>query len=464
MMAPPQSLAEGAMAPSPAMMTGSKKSKEMETEQPVEQQPKRRSLLQEPEAMKGELEFFFSGSGDDGDDDDASQPRPKKLQKKKTAPPQSLAESAMAPSPAMMAAPSKKPKEMETEQQQQPEQQQQQQPSTRCRLLELQALAEKAEAEAPSGAFAAAAAPPAPFLFASSPSTSIDLAEVEKQNVKPQSTVAGSVYEGKQGRKKKVSPQNVAVVVVARPLNLSLDLSLALSTPQPLSTTAISKNREYSDLKQLVDKAGLASELGPSFSGSVLAPVKIFFFVRFLSFFLSFNSFLALTHTTHFSLSSLIKTAPIRTTPPSTRLPAPGAPRSPTSSTALLRTSRNSSSSTSCSRRCSRATSQSTRRCRRACPGLSSRSCPRREAASRSRRPRTTAPLLGPGDQVRFLVLFLGAPQRRKNKNSFFSLSLSLSLFLTPLPPQTEVTAGNAALLPINKVLAPSKNDIQASV
>lgn len=95
----------------------------------------------------------------------------------------------MAPSPAMMMG-SKMPKEMMTEQPQ-PEQQ----PATR-RLLELQALAEKAEAEAPSGTFAPAA-PPAPFLFASSPSTSIDLAEVEKQNVKPQSTVAGSVYEGK---------------------------------------------------------------------------------------------------------------------------------------------------------------------------------------------------------------------------------------------------------------------------
>ena len=35
---------------------------------------------------------------------------------------------------------------------------------------------------------------------------------------------------------------------------------------------AISKNSQYSDLKQLVDKAGLASELGPNFSGTVFAP------------------------------------------------------------------------------------------------------------------------------------------------------------------------------------------------
>ena len=108
------------------------------------------------------------------------------------------------------------------------EQQPEQQPSTR-RLLELQALAEKAEAEAPSGAFAAAA-PPAPFLFASSPSTSISLAEAEKQNVQPQSTVAGSVYEGK---KKSV----VALVVAAA--NNALR---ALSTSQPLSLSTPHRN------------------------------------------------------------------------------------------------------------------------------------------------------------------------------------------------------------------------------
>ena len=169
------------------------------------------------------------------------------------------------------------------------EQQPEQQPSTR-RLLELQALAEKAEAEAPSGAFAAAA-PPAPFLFASSPSTSISLAEAEKQNVQPQSTVAGSVYEGKK--------KSVVALVVAAANNalraLSTSQPLSLSTPHrnpspppphPHVDTAISKNREYSDLKQLVDKAGLASELGPSFSGTVLAPViHRLFFRRSFSFF-----------------------------------------------------------------------------------------------------------------------------------------------------------------------------------
>jgi uncharacterized surface protein with fasciclin (FAS1) repeats len=64
-------------------------------------------------------------------------------------------------------------------------------------------------------------------------------------------------------------------------LSLSQTLLLPLSLPPPhppppptppTPTTALSKNREYSDLKQLVDKAGLAGELGPSFSGTVLAP------------------------------------------------------------------------------------------------------------------------------------------------------------------------------------------------
>ena len=46
---------------------------------------------------------------------------------------------------------------------------------------------------------------------------------------------------------------------------------------------------------------------------------------------------------------------------------------------------------------------------------------------------------------------------------TFPALFLSLPLYSPPSPP-TEVTAGNAAILPINKVLAPSKTDIQASV
>lgn len=104
-----------------------------------------------------------------------------------------------------------------------------------------------------------------------------------------------------------MSSQNVVVVVVVAlstslSTSLSNSLDLSLASPHNTPTTAISKNREYSDLKQLVDKAGLASELGPSFSGSVLAPVKMISFV--LSFF-SFNSFLALTHNSLFSFSPL---------------------------------------------------------------------------------------------------------------------------------------------------------------
>ena len=49
--------------------------------------------------------------------------------------------------------------------------------------------------------------------------------------------------------------------------------------PHPLSTTtapkrppAISSNKEYSDLKKLVDRAELAKELGAGFSGTLFAP------------------------------------------------------------------------------------------------------------------------------------------------------------------------------------------------
>ena len=137
-----------------------------------------------------------------------------------------LMEAAAAPIP-MLSTTKKAPAEMTTEQ---PEQQQQQPMRRRHRRRHLAQLEElAAKAEAPS-AFVVAAAPPSPFLFSSPPSTSISLAEMKKQNVQSQSKVSDSVYD------------------------------------------ALSKNREYSDLKQLVDNAGLASELGPGFSGTLFAP------------------------------------------------------------------------------------------------------------------------------------------------------------------------------------------------
>ena len=55
----------------------------------------------------------------------------------------------------------------------------------------------------------------------------------------------------------------------------------ALFSP-PQLPAAISKNPQYSDLKQLVDKAGLASALGPDFSGTLFAPVSSFYSFFFL--------------------------------------------------------------------------------------------------------------------------------------------------------------------------------------
>lgn len=121
----------------------------------------------------------------------------------------------MAPSPAMMMVTS------------------QQQPSVtpmRRSLLELEQLAQRAEAPSSPLVEQVPAASPAPLPYV--PPSSVSLEETQMQHVTTMTNVAPSVYE------------------------------------------AISKDGQYSDLKRLVDRAGLAAALGPGFSGTFFAPTN----------------------------------------------------------------------------------------------------------------------------------------------------------------------------------------------
>lgn len=150
----------------------------------------------------------------------------------------SLAEGAMAPSPMMMKAtglpkppaPAPAPAAASL-------------PPTRRSLLELaEKIAERAAAPSSPLAEQIPAAAPAPLLFANAPGKAPQIAE--------KAPTLAELY-----RQDKSFEANIA----------------------PSAYEAISKNPQYSDLKQLVDKAGLASTLGPDFSGTLFAPVSFLF-------------------------------------------------------------------------------------------------------------------------------------------------------------------------------------------
>ena len=180
----------------------------------------------------------------------------------------SLAEGAMAPSPAMMTGLPKPPQSAI-----QPPQQR------RSRaLLQLEQLSQWAAAPSSQLVEQIPAASPAPF-FASSPAGgAVSLEELQRQDAASKSAIAASVYDGEKEKREEEELLTRFFVFFA---NFSLSLSHPLSFPRqnqpfrpPIHPAAISKNSQYSDLKQLIDKTGLSSALGPDFSGTVFVPVR----------------------------------------------------------------------------------------------------------------------------------------------------------------------------------------------
>lgn len=191
----------------------------------------------------------------------------------------SLAEGAMAPSPMMMKAtglpkPSPAPAPAAPAAASLP--------PTRRSLLELaEKVAERAAAPSSPLAEQIPAAAPAPLLFANAPGKAPQiaekaptLAELYRQDKSFEANIAPSAYEGKRVFSFFTFFDICSLFLLSHP-------SL-LSRSQNQNSAAISKNPQYSDLKQLVDKAGLAPALGPNFSGTLFAPVSFLFFLRVL--------------------------------------------------------------------------------------------------------------------------------------------------------------------------------------